>query len=56
MAELQAAMARVQNQEAQAAPGLVNGDKRLEAIARLGENATSFEDVVKGLKDLHVVK
>ena len=56
MAELQAAMARVQNQEASAAPGLVNGDKRLEAIARVGENATSFEDVVKGLKDLHVVK
>ena len=56
MAELQAAMARVQNQEASAAPGLVNGDKRLEAIARLGENATSFEDVVKGLQDLHVVK
>ena len=56
MAELQAAMARVQNQEASAAPGLVNGDKRLEAIARLGENATSFDDVVKGLKDLHIVK
>jgi len=56
MAELQAAMARVQNQEASAAPGLVNGDKRLEAIARLGENATSFDDVVKGLQDLHIVK
>jgi len=56
MAELQAAMARVQNQEASAAPGLISGDKKLDAINRLGQNATSFEDVVKGLQDLHIVK
>jgi len=55
-AELQAAMSRVQNQDANAAPGLISGDKRLEAIARVGENAKSFEDVVKGLQDLHIVK
>lgn len=55
-AELQAAMLRVQNQDAHAAPGLINGDKRLEAISRVGENATSFDDVVKGLRDLHLVK
>lgn len=55
-AQLQAAMSRVQNQDANAAPGLIKGDKRLEAIARLGENATSFDDVVKGLKDLNIVK
>ena len=54
-AELQAAMLRVQNQDANSAPGLINGDKKLEAISRLGENATSFDDVVKGLQDLHVI-
>ena len=54
-AELQAAMSRVQNQDANSAPGLINGDKKLEAISRLGENATSFDDVVKGLQDLRVI-
>lgn len=54
-AELQAAMSRVQNQDANSAPGLLSGDKKLEAISRLGENATSFEDVVKGLKDLRII-
>jgi hypothetical protein len=52
MAELQAAMARVQAQEANAAPGLASGDKPLESLARLGQNAKSFEDVEKGLRDL----
>ena len=54
-AELQAAMLRVQNQDANSAPGLISGDKKLEAINRLGENATSFDDVVKGLQDLRVI-
>jgi hypothetical protein len=52
MAELQAAMARVQAQEANAAPGLASGDKPLDSLARLGQNAKSFEDVEKGLRDL----
>lgn len=55
-AELQAAMSRVQNQDANSAPGLINGDKKLEAISRLGENAKSFEDVVKGFQDLRLIK
>jgi len=56
MAALQAAMAAVQNQEANAAPGLAAGQKGVEAVSRLGDNAKSFEDVEKGLKDLGIIK
>jgi hypothetical protein len=44
-------MAKVQNQEATAAPGLVTGDdKNLEFLGRVGQNAQSFEDVEKALR------
>jgi len=49
-------MAAVQNQEANAAPGLAAGQKGVEAVSRLGDNAKSFEDVEKGLKDLGIIK
>lgn len=52
MAELKAQMARVQQAEANAAPGSIAGAKDLEAILRLDQNATSFEDVEKGLKSI----
>lgn len=54
MAQLQAAMAEVQRREASAAPGVVSGGS-LDGVNRLGQNAKSFEDVVKGLKDLNIV-
>lgn len=56
MAKLQAAMARVQNQEANAAPGLVAGAPGLDGLTRLGQNAKSFEDAEKGLRDLGIIK
>lgn len=52
MTELRAQMARVQQAEANAAPGSSAGAKDLDAILRLGQNATSFEDVEKGLKGI----
>lgn len=44
-------MAKVQNHEASAAPGLGAGDdKNLEFLGRVGQNAHSFEDVEKALR------
>lgn len=45
-----AAMARVENREANAAPGLVAADDKMEDfLARVNQNASSFEDVEKAL-------
>lgn len=56
MSELQAAMAKAQKAEANAAPGAIAGDAALDNIKRLGQNATSFADVEKGLKELGFMK
>lgn len=56
MAQLQAAMARVQAAEANAAPGLLVNAAGEDAIARLGKNVTSFDDVTKGLRELNIIK
>lgn len=45
-----AAMQRVENREANAAPGLVAADdKMVDFLTRVGQNAHSFEDVEKAL-------
>ena len=56
MAMLQAAMARVQTAEANAAPGLLSSAAGVDAVARLDQNATSFADAEKGLRDLGIIK
>lgn len=44
-------MAKVQNQEANAAPSLIAGeDKALEFLQRVGQNAKSYEDVENALR------
>lgn len=50
MQAILASMSQTQKLEANAAPGVVTGEeKNLEFIQRVGENATSFEDVEKAL-------
>lgn len=51
MEAILASMQKVQNQEANAAPGLALGDeKNLEFLNRVGQNAQSFEDVENALR------
>lgn len=50
-----AAMSQVQKQEANAAPGPVGENTALDFINRVGQNAQSFEDVEKALKDAGMV-
>ncbi|MGZ4519168.1 MAG: hypothetical protein ACXVGA_00960 [Mycobacteriaceae bacterium] len=54
MAEMFQQMARVQNHEANAAPGLAGQQKILESLQQIDANAQSFEDVTKGLRDLGI--
>lgn len=56
MAALQAAMARVQTAEANAAPGLLASAAGADAVTRLDQNVTSFADAEKGLRDLGIIK
>lgn len=50
-----AAMSQVQKQEANAAPGPVGENTALDFINRVGQNAQSFEDVEKALRDAGMV-
>lgn len=51
MEAILAAMKQVQNQEANAAPGLnVGEEKNLDFLNRVGQNASSFEDVEKAMR------
>jgi hypothetical protein len=55
MLAFQKALGNVQDQEANAATGNIAGDPATEALRRLGEGATSFEDVERGLKQMGLV-
>ena len=52
MLAFQKALSNVQDQEANAATGNIAGDPATEQLRRLGEGATSFEDVESGLKQM----
>jgi hypothetical protein len=50
-----ATMQKVQQQEANAAPGLLGSDGKVdEFIQRVGQNAKSFEDVVKAFSEANI--